>query len=331
MDALKETIRAMALAAGFSRARILAPFPLPENAGGLLEGAVPQEGAALKGRWGEGSPSLLVAALPYGNEDGTERAAAGQEIAERIPAESRRAYIAPFARRNYYKEAVKRLQKLSQTCRRLFGGVNAGGINSSGLHADRRSSYRIFCNSPIPEKPLALACGLGGQGRNSLVITPEAGSLVVIAAMTLPFPLESDAPESGRSVCAACGFCVEACPTQAIRREGGVERNKCIQWYASGNEASVPRRIAGKWGQRLYGCTACQDVCPHNKKPIKGAETSEGILPPYVDARKLLAMTDGEMRAFFKGTAMGLSWLKPEHIRRSAALACAAGVERLSE
>ncbi|MDR1072291.1 MAG: hypothetical protein LBL45_01255, partial [Treponema sp.] len=161
MGSLKETICAMALDAGFSRVRILAPFILSENANGL------HDCGALQDRWGEGSPSLLVAALPYGNENDDE-----QESAERIPVENCRAYIAPFARRNYYKEAVKRLQRLSQTFRRLFGGIHSGGI-----HAGRRSSYRIFCNSPIPEKPLALACGLGSQGRNSLVITPEAGSL----------------------------------------------------------------------------------------------------------------------------------------------------------
>ncbi|MDR0375169.1 MAG: 4Fe-4S binding protein [Treponema sp.] len=315
MDALKETIRAMALDAGFSRVRILAPFILSENAVGLKDPSV------LKERWGEGSPSLLVAALSYGNED----SAAECSPAEKEIEESCRAYIAPFARRNYYKEAVKRLQKLSQTFRRLFSGSHASGMNSSGVYADRRSSYRIFCNSPIPEKPLALACGLGVQGRNSLVITPETGSLVIIAAMTLPFPLESDAPESNRSACETCGFCVEACPTQAIRREGGIERNKCIQWYASGNEASVPRRVAEKWGRRLYGCTMCQEVCPHNKKPIKGAETSEGILPAYMDARAILVMSDEEIQAFFKGTAMGLSWLKPEHIRRNAELALACG------
>ncbi|MDR2784098.1 MAG: 4Fe-4S binding protein [Treponema sp.] len=295
---MKETIRAMALDAGFSRVRILAPFVLAENANGVLQD-----------RYGQGSPSLLVAVLPYGNEDATTE----KEIEENY-----RAYIAPFARRNYYKEAVKRLQNLSQTCRRLFGGINSGGI-----HADRRSSYRIFCNSPIPEKPLALACGIGSQGRNSLVITPEAGSLVIIAAMTLPFPLESDAPNANRSACATCGICVEACPTKAIRREGGIERKKCIQWYASGNEASVPQHIAEQWGRRLYSCTVCQDICPHNKKPIKGAETGEGILPAYVDARMIFAMSDEEIQAFFKGTAMGLSWLKPQHIRRSAGLALA--------
>jgi epoxyqueuosine reductase len=292
---LKESICDMTLNTGFSRVRILAPFILPENLSG-----------SLKERYGGGSPSLLVAALPYGNGQNVAPKNA-TETYERIE-KKYRAYIAPFAQRNYYKEAVKRLQKLSQTFRRLSDGTKFGC----------RSSYRIFCNSPVPEKPLALACGLGEAGHNSLVITPEAGSFVIIAAMTLPFPLESDPSES--CPCGTCGFCVESCPTQAIRQEGGIDRNKCIQWYAAGNADSVPQPVVEKWGQRLYGCTVCQDVCPHNKKPIRGTETREGMLPAYEDARKILTMTDEEIRSFFKGTVMGLSWLKPEHIRRSAGL-----------
>jgi epoxyqueuosine reductase len=286
---LKQTICKMTLDAGFSRVRILSPFEPPENVS-----------QPVWRRYGQVSPSLLVTALPYGNQpDGPPENISIEE--------ENRAYIAPFARRNYYKEAVKRLQKLSRIFRCFYGGT--------------KPDYRILCNSPIPEKPLALACGLGGLGRNSLVITPEAGSLVVIAAMTLPFPLDGSAPETDLPACGTCAACVNACPARAIRREGGIERKRCIQWYASGNEASVPRGIAEKWGRRLYGCTVCQDVCPYNQKTVKGAGTDEGILPAYVDARKLLAMTGEEIKALFKGSAMGFSWLKPEHIRRNAGLA----------
>ncbi|MDR2194778.1 MAG: 4Fe-4S binding protein [Treponema sp.] len=304
LPALKERVRTMTLDAGFSRARILAPYTVPDHAP-----------AHLKARYGSGSPSLLVAALPYGNEQAAapDHAPAGERHEDRAAIEDiekkYRAYIAPFARRNYYKEAVKRLQNLSRSFRQVCGGA----------YGTRRSEYRVFCNSPIPEKPLAHACGLGGTGRNSLIITPEAGSLVIIAAMTLPFPLESDPPEP--FTCGTCGLCAEACPTHAIRRDGGIDRTLCIQWYASGYGDSVPRSVAEAWGQRLYGCAACQDACPHNKKPIRGAATVEGILPAYTDARIMLAMTDGEIRLFFKGTALGLSWLTPEHIRRNALLA----------
>jgi epoxyqueuosine reductase len=224
-------------------------------------------------------------------------------------------YIAPFARRNYYREAVTRLQNLARVFRARYGGVKA--------------DYRIFCNSPVPEKPLAAACGLGSLGRNSLVITPEAGSRVIIAALTLPFPLEGDHPEPNLPACGSCEACVAACPTGAVMRSGGIDRLKCIQWYASGNAAlhtpngDIPPFVAAQWGRRLYGCTPCQDACPYNaaaRIPPRADKTDAlpGDLPSSLDAKKLLAMTDEEIKAFFKGSAMGLAWLKPAYIRRNA-------------
>ena len=79
----------------------------------------------------------------------------------------------------------------------------------------------------------------------------------------------------------------------------------------------VPAAVAENWGQRLYGCTNCQDACVRNRRPIPGAETSLGPLPPYLDGRELLSLTDEEITARFKGTALGLSWLGSGGIRRN--------------
>ena len=261
-----------------------------------------------------GSPSLLAAALPYGN--------AGLPADAAHPS-ANPARIAPFARRNYYAEAVARLQDLAKTLRERFGGL--------------RSDYRIICNSPVPEKPLAAAAGIGSPGRNSLIITAEAGSLVVLAAMTLPFDFADDGlrvlppRRSGAGAFPACGCCpppgegagpacAAACPTGALPGDGTLTRERCIQWYASGHGESVPEDVAAAWGSRLYGCTECQDACPRNRRPIPAAETDRGPLPEHFDARTILAMGDEELRALFRGTAMGLSWLTPAALRRNAAL-----------
>jgi epoxyqueuosine reductase QueG len=278
----KDIICNIILNEGFSRVRFLSPFDLPEG--------TPE-------RYRQGTASLAVAALAYGNLLEERAAKAG-------------AVIAGFARRNYYREAVKRLQRAAAVFRSEFGGVKA--------------NYRILCNSPVPEKPLALACGLGILGRNSLVITPEAGSLAIIACMMLPFALEGDPPIGEPfSVCGGCSACIRACPTGAVRGDGLINRGRCIQWFASGNGEHIPVEVAEKWGRTLYGCTICQDCCPHNKRPIPGVASNEGPLPEALDARQLLGMGDDEIRALFKGTAMGISWLGPKHIRRNAELAAA--------
>jgi epoxyqueuosine reductase len=276
----KEFVSRAALAAGFTGAGIISPPPVY---GGLAEEA----------------KSLLVCALHYGNTGGAAPAPAACF-----------GVIAPFARFNYYREAVKRMKNLSRLLRARYGG--------------EKRHYRIFCNSSVlPEKEAAAASGLGSLGRNGLVTSAESGSLFVIAAMTLPVSIETGPAAEGRefALCASCGDpppCVAACPTGAARGDGTINVERCIQWYASGHGDAVPAAVLAAWGNRLYGCVSCQDACIHNRRLIRGVETSEGALPPFIDARVLLNLSDTEIKALFHGTAMGLSWLGPRAIRRNA-------------
>jgi epoxyqueuosine reductase len=184
----------------------------------------------------------------------------------------------------------------------------------------------------VNEKAIAAACGLGVIGENGLIISPEAGSLFVIAALTLPVPVAADGPLTAGDAapCRAClpldrPPCVRACPTGALTGGGRVDLPRCIQWYASGNGGDVPPFVLAAWGNRLYGCTDCQDACPRNRRPISGAETAIGPLPPFIDVRMLLALSDAEIGAMFRGTAMGLSWLGPRVIRRNAEIVLKGG------
>jgi epoxyqueuosine reductase len=317
-DARAEVVKNLALKAGFSCARFLMPFE-----------PSPGEGGALPQGYSGGAPTLLIVALPYGNDDPDGRndpdnrddSAPMSTQTEQSHAEpAAPARIAPFARRNYYAEAVSRLKTIAVELRELYGGT--------------KSDYRILCNSPIPEKPLAEASGLGSIGRNTLVITREAGSLVILAAMTLPFKVGVDgsamadqAADRELRLCGACTACVAACPTGALRGDGTLDRSKCIQWYASGH-AEPPAEIASAWGNILYGCTACLDACPHNRRPVRGVATDRGALPATLDAAELAALSDEELAARFRGTAMGMSWLGPAAIRRNARLAMERGQEK---
>jgi epoxyqueuosine reductase QueG len=295
----KQAIIRAALEAGFVRAQILAlssPTETPAANYRLLD-----------------TPCLLVTALAYGRGETLPRPASELPDSGLV--------IAPFARRNYYREAVKRLQRLARGFRDRYGRENPE-------YALKRH-YRVFCNSPVPEKPLAAACGLGVIGRNGLIITPEAGSLVILAALTLPFPLKGDSPLTGEDAayCEKCGPappCMTACPSGAVRGDGSISLEKCIQWYASGNGESVPPEVAVKWGNRLYGCTACQDACVRNRRPVSAAASSEGILPAFLDGRELLKLSDEELKARFRGSALGFSWLSPAALRRNIRTALAA-------
>lgn len=312
---LAQEICTHALNAGFCEAKILSPFVADH----YLTAETDKTNC-------NSAPSILVCTLPYGNSRNPNQE--GAQNGTRLHDTAKNAFgisgktgftgrIAAFARKNYYAEAVSRLKTLSKELRSNFGGEKA--------------DFRIYCNSRINEKLLARDSGVGRTGRNGLLITETAGSLVIIAAMTLPFSCPDSAlPKQGISmkeddftVCACCKepACVKACPGSALNGDASMDRTRCIQWYASGNEEHIPEDIKKIWGKRLYGCTICQDVCPHNKRKLASVNCTKGVLPEEMDLETLITMSDEEMKTLFKGTAMGMSWLGPAAIRRNAIIA----------
>jgi len=243
---------------------------------------------------------LLVCALSCHREESDDLSLPGDP----------HALVAPFARRNYYKEAVERLRAV----RRRIAGTAAAGA----------SALRLFANSRIPEKPAAVAAGIGLWGRSGLVIAPGLGSRFVIAGIVLEFPIEgAQAPirqDSYGEPCGACGACLEACPVGAIRGRGGPEPERCLQWFAS-RALALPQGYPEAWGTRLYGCQACQDACPHNRGLRAETETTRGEIGPSVSIRTVLEAGVDGLRERFRGTALGMSWIAPEALIRNALLA----------
>ncbi len=227
------------------------------------------------------------------------------------------ALIAPFARRHYYRIASRMMQDVAR-------GV------ARGLRIPRRA-VRVFCNSRIPEKPLLAAAGLGGIGKNSLAIVPGLGSLFVIAGAVIPRPLTAarrgPAPVGPPSdPCGSCTRCIDACPVGAITQPGIVDPDMCLQGLAA-RPLELSPEVMETWGRRLYGCQTCQAVCPHNRGLTEegpGNGPGVGAIGPSVSLKKLLAMNPDEIAAFFRGTAMGLSWVSGGALLRNALIAAGA-------
>lgn len=217
--------------------------------------------------------------------------------------------IAPFARRNYYREAVSRLQEVVKR------------ISRKGL---ARREARIFSNSRFPEKILAARSGLGFYGRNSLIVSPGMGSLFVIAGLYLPVSWPSDPPLPGDpgpgGHCGACRACIDACPVGAISESGAVDRSLCLQALSTECRSFSPP-VEELWQYRLYGCQICQDVCPFNKNPSVETATGRGELGPSLSLKEILVRSPQELKIFFKGTVLDRSWIPPEAIQRNAVLA----------
>ena len=128
---------------------------------------------------------------------------------------------------------------------------------------------RYFCDSaPVFEKAWAVKAGLGWIGKNTILINPDAGSFVFIGEIIIDRELEYDEPLEER--CKNCNLCINSCPTSAIVKPYAINAKKCITYHTVENrKEEIPEELSVKFGNRIYACDTCQDVCPHNKSANK--------------------------------------------------------------
>lgn len=117
--------------------------------------------------------------------------------------------------------------------------------------------------SPVMEKALAVRAGLGWQGKNSVVINPDAGSFFVLGEIMTDLEIEPDGSIDER--CGTCRKCIEACPTKAIVEPYVLDCRRCISYLTIEHKGPVDNEFAKFIKKGQYGCDICQEVCPFNK------------------------------------------------------------------
>ena len=134
----------------------------------------------------------------------------------------------------------------------------------------RRRGYAAQAGHPLMGMalypPLAQMAGLGQLGVSGLLITPEHGPRVRLAAIftdieNLPFQEEPNSHEWILDYCAGCQVCVKKCPEQAIFPEPRVAANGRITCVD--NERCFPYFMEND------GCSVCVKICPFNTTPYE--------------------------------------------------------------
>lgn len=282
------------------------------------------------------SISVLAVALPITEEEGEGTAPSG--FAE----------IAAFARKNYYREAVTRLKSIARELREADGhNVKSDyRIFCNSMAVDEKAIAASCGLGAFGRNGLILVPGSGSRVLIAvmrlpfhLAACPPLEPFALCAASCGADTCGADtcgADTCGADTCsadtcgAACGTnaklppCAAACPTGALDGTGRLNRELCIQWYLSGHSEPPPIVLAN-WGRRLYGCVECQRACPHNQAAIADVpsatpqtEPQTGKLPRFIRTAELIDQDDAVIKARFKGTALGLSWLTPAVLRRNA-------------
>lgn len=184
----------------------------------------------------EGAKSVVVCAVSYKNM-----------ASDGYPADHQ-AKVASYACTTDYHTTIK--QMLFELCERL-------------KEVNPDFSARCFVDSaPIFEKRYAVEAGLGWIGRQSLLVTPEFGSFVLLGEVVMTAECdEYDKPYEGVG-CGECRRCVEACPNGAIK-ERHIDTSRCISCATIECRADEGVCDAHGW---IFGCDECQTICPYNHK-----------------------------------------------------------------
>jgi epoxyqueuosine reductase len=226
----------------------------------------------------EGAKSVVCVALNYFTE--AEFPADGYTLSR-------------YARGKDYHDVVKeRLQKILDFITDFTGKAYVG---------------RAFCDTaPLLERYWAVKAGLGTIGRNRQLIIPGMGSYFFLGVLAVTAEINDTKKErSGSDICLDCDRCLKACPTGALTVDG-IDCRRCLSYLTIEHRGDIPDDIAHKMGHRIYGCDACQQVCPHNKN-AHSTEESAFNMPPEVAAMTPTdwhSLTEERYKSLFKDSAI---------------------------
>ena len=151
---------------------------------------------------------------------------------------------------------------------------------------------------PVLERELAQRAGLGWIGKNSMLIHPKAGSTFFLAEILLGIELEpDDAPITDH--CGTCTRCIQACPTQCILPNRTLDARRCISYLTIELKDNIPEDLRPLMRDWIFGCDACQQVCPWNRFSVPTDSAFETKIPIPVPTDDLL-LTSVEFNQRFK-------------------------------
>lgn len=184
----------------------------------------------------EGAASIVVCAVSYlstfsrGYEEGCRTKVASYALA-----------------RDYHLTIKEMLRELAERLR----------------EAAPELKYRAFTDSaPVAEKTLAVRAGLGWIGRQSLVVNPKLGTMMLLGELIINEAVDAYSEPMRNVGCGSCRACVESCPNGAILDNRLIDTRRCISCRTIEREWQGEAIDLDGW---IFGCDGCQSACPFNR------------------------------------------------------------------
>jgi epoxyqueuosine reductase len=192
--------------------------------------------------------------------------------------------------KDYHRVLKKKLTRLIELIRADVGPVEALSCVDS---------------APVMEKAWAARAGLGWIGKNSTLVAPRAGSYHFLAELILDVELDYDHPVGNH--CGVCRACIDACPTGAIVEPYVLDATRCISYLTVESKAAIPESMAGTYADWVFGCDACQAVCPFNRFAVAHEEPAFAPTAPAIfdmTAEEWRKLSPKRFEELFQGSAV---------------------------
>ena len=224
-----------------------------------------------------GARSAVVVAMNYGPE--------GDPLA--VTRLNDKGAISVYARGRDYHDVIKgKLKELASEIAKRAGG-----------------EVKVFVDTaPLMEKPLAMAAGIGWQGKHTNLVSREFGSWLFLGTVLTSAVLTPDA--AGEDSCGTCQACLDACPTGAFPAPYTLDARRCISYLTIEHKDHIADDLRAGIGNRIYGCDDCLAVCPWNKFAVAGREAKlkarDDLNAPAL--AELAVLDDAAFRTRFSGS-----------------------------
>ena len=241
----------------------------------------------------EGVRSILMLAAGYRTVE-PQAAAAGQGIVSRSAWGD-----------DYHDVLRDRLHRLADFHRRLSPTAAVRGVVNT---------------APLLERRFGQLAGLGWIGKNTMLVNARLGSWFVLGALLTTEVLEYDQP-TDRGHCGTCRACIDACPTGALAEPYRLDARRCISYLTIEFVRPCAEDLRPLCGGRIFGCDACQEACPWNRRASTSGQPRFQPRPGCnpVELAGLLGLDEEAFRARFRGSPLRRS--KRRGLLRNAAIA----------
>ena len=239
-----------------------------------------------------GAATVIALGIPYG---------AGQDTSGRLD----RPVIARYARgRDYHLVHRDRMRALRRSLLGMDPTLNTYACVDAGV---------------AMEKAWAERAGLGWIGKHGVLVSRPHGSWFTLSVMVINRSVDRYHEPHPR-LCGDCDLCLRACPTGAFPSPGVLDARLCLSYQTVENQHSIPVALRAALAGRVFGCDACQEVCPFNHSGLPPGDPRQAARPlGLMSAAEIATLGRDEFARLAAGTPMARAGY--HGLRRNAALA----------